>query len=284
MIRMKEGKSRVAFQGLRGAFSEDAVYRYYGNGVESVPCAKFSEVFSKVARGEVDSGMVPVENTLEGSVSQVNALLLENDLTVVGEEIIQVVHCLIAHPGSSLDTVKRVYSHPQALAQCRSFLEKHLGWERIPAYDTAGAVKQVRDRGVGEEAAIASIRAASAYEMEVLKEGIQDSDRNYTRFFVIERRVSFLNEGDKTSLIFATKNLPGALHHCLGAFAERGVNMTKLESRPRRDRFWEYVFFVDIEGHSNEEKISSALADLVRRAAFVKVLGSYQGAERPYER
>ena len=284
MIRMKEGKSRVAFQGLRGAFSEDAVYRYYGNGVESVPCAKFSEVFSKVARGEVDSGMVPVENTLEGSVNQVNALLLENDLTVVGEEIIQVVHCLIAHPGSSLDAVKRVYSHPQALAQCRSFLEKHPGWERIPAYDTAGAVKQVRDRGVGEEAAIASIRAASAYEMEVLKEGIQDSDRNYTRFFVIERRASFLNEGDKTSLIFATKNLPGALHHCLGAFAERGVNMTKLESRPRRDRFWEYVFFVDIEGHSNEEKISSALADLVRRAAFVKVLGSYQGAERPYER
>ena len=269
---------------MHGAFSEDAVYRYYGNGVESVPCAEFREVFDKVTRGEVESGMVPVENTLEGSVNQVNALLLESDLTVVGEEIIQVVHCLIGHPGATIDLIRRVYSHPQALAQCSNFLEDNPNMEKIPAYDTAGAVKQVKDRGVMEEAAIASIRAASAYQMEVLSDGIQDSQRNYTRFFVIERRASFVEEGDKTSLVFATKNFPGALHTCLGVFAERGVNMVKLESRPRRDRFWEYVFFVDIEGHADDQKISSALAELVRKAAFVKVLGSYPAADRSYER
>lgn len=281
---MSEGLKRVAFQGVPGAFSEDAVYLYFGNDIEPVPCVEFSEVFNKVSRGLVDYGVIPVENTLEGSVGLVNALLLENDLTVVGEEIIQVVHCLIGHPGSPLEDITRVYSHPQALAQCRIFLEEHPEWEKIPAYDTAGAVKQVKERGMPGEGAIASLRAASTYDMEVLRKGIQDSDRNYTRFFVLEKRASFLEEGDKTSLIFATKDLPGALHNCLGVFAERGVNMTKLESRPRRDRFWEYVFFVDIDGHADDETISAALADLVRRAAFVKVLGSYKGAVRPYER
>lgn len=281
---MSEGKKRVAFQGVPGAFSEDAVYLYFGNGIEPVPCVEFTEAFNKLSRGFVDYGVVPVENTLEGSVGLVNALLLENDLTVVGEEIIQVVHCLIGHPGSSLEDITRVYSHPQALAQCRALLEEHPEWEKIPAYDTAGAVKQVKERGMPGEGAIASPRAASTYDMEVLRKGIQDSDRNYTRFFILEKRATFLEEGDKTSLIFATKDLPGALHNCLGVFAERGVNMTKLESRPRRDRFWEYVFFVDIDGHADDETISAALADLVRRAAFVKVLGSYKGAVRPYER
>jgi prephenate dehydratase len=281
---MSEGLKRAAFQGVPGAFSEDAVYLYFGNDIEPVPCVEFSEVFNRVSRGLVDYGVIPVENTLEGSVGLVNALLLENDLTVVGEEIIQVVHCLIGHPGSPLEDITRVYSHPQALAQCRIFLEEHPEWEKISAYDTAGAVKQVKERGIPGEGAIASLRAASTYDMEVLRKGIQDSDRNYTRFFVLEKRASFLEEGNKTSLIFATKDLPGALHNCLGAFAERGVNMTKLESRPRRDRFWEYVFFVDIDGHADDETISAALADLVRRAAFVKVLGSYKGAVRPYER
>jgi len=279
-----EEKTRVAFQGVPGAFSEDAVHKFFGDDVDMVPCPEFDQVFFMVARGNADYAVVPVENTLEGSVTQVNALLLENDLTVVGEEIVQVVHCLIGHPGAGMDDVARVYSHPQALAQCRSFLQKNPGWESIPAYDTAGSVKQVKERNHREEAAIASGRAAQVYGMEILREGIQDSHRNFTRFFVLEKRASFLSDGDRTSIIFATKDLPGALHHCLGAFVERGVNLTKLESRPRRDRFWEYVFFVDIEGNADDETISGALADLVRRAAFVKVLGSYTGADRPYER
>jgi len=274
---------RVAFQGVRGAFSEDAIYRYFGDQVETVPCPDFGIVFKKVARREVDVGVVPVENSLEGSVTQVNDLLMEHDLTVIGEVIIPVEHCLIGHPGAEIEDIRRVYSHPQALAQCRAFLQRYPHWERIPAYDTAGAVQQVRDRGLPDEAAIASKRAAIEYGMKVLREGVQGKDRNYTRFFVIEQRASFVKEGDKTSLIFAIKDMPGALHHCLGAFAERKVNMTKLESRPRRDRFWEYVFFVDIDGHVDDPEVSAALADLVRRAAFVKVLGSYKRAEIPEE-
>ncbi|MFP4546039.1 MAG: prephenate dehydratase domain-containing protein, partial [Methanomassiliicoccales archaeon] len=184
--------TRVAFQGVLGAFSEDAVHQFFQEEVEVVPCGEFSEVFSRIDRGEVDYGMVPVENTLEGSVNQVNGLMMDHDLTVVGETVIQVVHCLIVHPGVTTDTVRRVYSHPQALAQCRGYLEEHPGWERIPAYDTAGSVRQVRERGNMEEAAIASRRAAVEYDMEVLAEGIQDSDRNYTRFFVLEKRASYL--------------------------------------------------------------------------------------------
>jgi prephenate dehydratase len=272
---------RIAFQGVLGAFSEDAVHQFFGGRVELVPLPDLSDVFAMVSAGQVNYGVVPVENTIEGSVTQVNDLLLENDLTVVGEVIVRVVHCLIGHHGVAMSEIQRVYSHPQALAQCRKFLLKHPEWERIPAYDTAGSVKLVKERGRSEEAGIASSRAAIQYGMEVLAEGIQDSDRNYTRFFVLEKRGSFLEEGNKTSIIFATRNLPGALHNCLGAFAERGVNMTKLESRPRRDRFWEYVFFVDIDGHVNQERISAALSDLVRRAAFVKVLGTYQAADLP---
>jgi len=272
---------RIAFQGVLGAFSEDAVHQFFKDQVELVPLPDLSDVFAMVSAGQVDYGVVPVENTIEGSVTQVNDLLLENDLTVVGEVIVRVVHCLIGHPGVAMSEIQRVYSHPQALAQCRKFLLRHPEWERIPAYDTAGSVKLVKEQGRREVAGIASSRAAIQYGMEVLTEGIQDSDRNYTRFFVLEKRGSFLEEGNKTSIIFATRNLPGALHNCLGAFAERGVNMTKLESRPRRDRFWEYVFFVDIDGHVNQERISAALSDLVRRAAFVKVLGTYQAADLP---
>jgi len=272
---------RIAFQGVLGAFSEDAVHQFFKDRVELIPLPDLTDVFAMVSTGQVDYGVVPVENTIEGSVTQVNDLLLENDLTVVGEVIVRVVHCLIGHPGVAMSEIQRVYSHPQALAQCRKFLLRHPEWERIPAYDTAGSVKLVKEQGRREKAGIASSRAAIQYGMEVLAEGIQDSDRNYTRFFVLEKRGSFLEEGNKTSIIFATRNLPGALHNCLGAFAERGVNMTKLESRPRRDRFWEYVFFVDIDGHVNQERISAALSDLVRRAAFVKVLGTYQAADLP---
>lgn len=272
---------KVAFQGVRGAFSEDAIYGFFDESVETVPCSEFEGVFSLVSKGEVDYGVVPVENSLQGSVAQVNDLLMENDLTVVGEAIIPVEHCLISHPQSEVEDIKRVYSHPQALAQCRPFLQNHPEWERIPAYDTAGSVKQVKERGKKDEGAIASDRAAIEYDMKVLVDNIQRRNRNYTRFLVLEKRHDFVSEGDKTSLIFATKDLPGALHDCLAPFAERGVNMTKLESRPRRDRFWEYVFFVDIEGHVDDPEISSALSELVRKAAFVKILGSYKKANLP---
>ncbi len=276
-------KKRVAFQGIHGAYSEDAVHKFFGEGMKTYPCNEFDEVFAAVDKGEASHAVVPVENSLEGTVAKVNDLLLENDLTVVGEVIILVRHCLIGHPDAEIGDIKRVYSHPQALGQCRSFLSRYPQWEKVPTYDTAGSVELIRQRGLKEEGAIASERAAREYGMKVLKEGIQNSHMNFTRFFVIEKTAALSPHGDKTSLVFATKNVAGALHDCLGAFAEHGVNMSKLESRPRRDRAWEYVFYVDIDGHFDEPEVKAALTELMRRAAFVKVLGSYRRAEIPPE-
>jgi prephenate dehydratase len=278
---MTSSKHRVAFQGVRGAYSEDAVYQYFGPDVESVPCNEFEEVFRLVEKGEVSHAMVPVENSIEGSVTVVSDLLLDSDLTVTGEVLVAVRHCLISHPDSELKDVKRVYSHPQALGQSRAFLSRYPQWEKIPSYDTAGSVKMIKERGLKEEAAIASKRAASVYGMKILQEDIQSTQRNYTRFFVVEKASSILEHGDKTALAFALKNIPGALYDALGIFAARGVNLNKLESRPRRGRTWEYVFYVDIEGHVNDPKVAEALTDLVRKASFVKVFGSFPRAKPP---
>jgi chorismate mutase/prephenate dehydratase len=274
-------RRKVAFQGVHGAFSEDAVFSYFQDDVEAIPCNEFEEVFEMVEKGEVSHAVVPVENSLEGSVTTVSDLLLDSDLTVTGEALVLVRHCLIGQPGSTVEAIKRVFSHPQALGQCRSFLSQHPAWEKIPSYDTAGSVKLVKERGRMEEAAVASKRAATFYGMKVLQEDIQSSTRNFTRFFVVEKTASMPTEGDKTSLAFSTKNIPGALYQCIGAFAERGVNLSKLESRPRKGRTWEYVFYVDVDGHVDDPKVSDALSDLVRRSSFVKVFGSYKKAKAP---
>lgn len=267
----------VAFQGVKGAFSEDAVTKFFGDCAKTLACSDFESVFRSVDHGEADYGMVPVENSLEGSVTAVNDLLLENDLTVVGEVLVPVVHCLIADPSVDISDIKRVYSHPQALGQCRNFLAKYPHWEKIPSFDTAGSVELIKVHGLREEAAIASKRAASVYGMKVLRESIQNSEDNHTRFFVVQKSGLSYN-GDKTSLVFATRNVPGTLYEAMGVFAKRGINMTKVESRPRKGRTWEYVFFVDIDGCIADAKVADALTDLVRKAAFVKVLGSYNKA------
>jgi len=274
-------KKKVAFQGVHGAYSEDAIYQFFPKDVVPVPCNEFEEVFAKVEKGDVTHAVVPVENSIEGSVTVVNDLLLESDLTITGEILVAVRHCLIGQPEARLEEVRRVYSHPQALGQCRAFLSRHPEWEKIPSYDTAGSVKMIKERGSKEEAAIASKRAASYYEMKVLLEDLQSAQLNYTRFFVVEKTTSILKEGDKTSLVFSTKNIPGTLYQCIGVFAERGVNLNKLESRPRKGRTWEYVFFVDIDGHVNDPGVSEAITDLVRKASFVKVFGSYRKAKEP---
>ena len=237
----------VAFQGERGAFSEDAAVRFFGE-VDTLPCPDFESVFRAVDEGRASRAVVPVENSVEGSVTAVNDLLLENDLVIVGEVMVKVAHCLIGQNSSGIDRIRRVYSHPQALGQCRRFLAKHPLWEKVPSFDTAGSVRMVRDRGLPDEAAIASRRAAEVYGMDILLENIQDSDDNCTRFFVLQKTQRLLDKGDKTSLVFATRSGPGALYEALGCFASRGINMTKVESRPRRGRAWEYAFFLDITG------------------------------------
>ncbi|OPY32416.1 MAG: Prephenate dehydratase [Methanomassiliicoccales archaeon PtaU1.Bin124] len=277
-------KKVVAFQGVHGAYSEDAIHQFFGEDVVTLPCAEFRDLLAAVDKGQATHGVIPVENSIEGSVTLANDLLLESDLTVVGEVLVWVRHCLIGHPGAEMKDVRKVYSHPQALGQCSKFLTSHAEWEKIPSYDTAGSVKMIKERGLKEEAAIASGRAAEYYGMKVLRADIQNSSRNFTRFFVLDKNPPMNFPGDKTSLAFTTKNVPGALHRCIGAFADHGVNITKLESRPRKERTWEYVFYIDIDGQVSDPNVKEALIDLMRKASFVKIFGSYQKAPLPDER
>lgn len=271
----------MAFQGERGAYSEDAVAKVFGERTDTLPCLEFRDAFEAVDTGKATHAVLPVENSIEGTVAQVNDLLLEHDLTITGEVIVAVDHCLLANPRSSVGTVRSVYSHPQALGQCRRFLARHPEWRQIPAYDTAGSVKIVKERGRKDEAAIASRRSAEIYGMKILAEGVQTDHENYTRFFVLEKHPRDIRLADKTSIAFVAKNIPGSLHACLGEFAKRGINLTKLESRPRRARPWNYVFYADLEGNMEEPRVREALGALVSTAGFVKVLGVYRRSLPP---
>lgn len=275
---MAEGERLVAFQGEKGAYSEDACVKYFGADVRTRPYPDFHSVFAAVEKDEVAYAVVPVENSIEGSVTQVNDLLLDHDLTIVGEVIVPVKHCLMAVDGATVESVKEVLSHPQALGQCRKFLQNHPEWRTVASYDTAGSARGVAECGRKDLAAIASRRAAEVYGLRVLKEDIQSEDANFTRFFVLEKNPGPVEGANKTSIVFATKNIPGALHMCLGEFASRGVNLSKLESRPRKNKPWVYVFYADFEGSMEDPDRHAAVGGLLKAGAFVKVLGSYKKA------
>jgi chorismate mutase/prephenate dehydratase len=270
---------KVAFQGEIGAYSESAVYSFFGPSAEVKPCKNLSDVFESVENGETLYGVVPIENSIEGSVNQTYDLFLTHDLKVCGEIVLKIVHCLITNPKTKLDSVKVVYSHPQALAQCRGFLED-LGCELISTYDTAGSVKMMKEKRLMDAGAIASERAAEIYRMKVLVEGIADNPNNYTRFFVLSKKDSSPSGKDKTSIIFSTKHVPGALFHALEEFASRGINLTKIESRPTKQQPWEYNFYLDLEGHRLEKRCQEALRALEKKSAFVRILGSYPKASK----
>lgn len=269
----------VAFQGERGAYSEDACFKYFGNEVDTKPFMDFQSVFEAVERDRVTHAVVPVENSIEGSVAQVNDLLLDHDLTISGETIVPVKHYLMAYAGTSMDSVEEVLSHPQALGQCRKFLANHPEWRIVPSYDTAGSARMVAEAKRKDLAAIASKRAASVYGLKILKEDIQSEEVNFTRFFVLEKNPSPVKGANKTSIVFATKNAPGALYNCLGEFASRNVNLSKLESRPRKNKPWVYVFYADFEGSMDDPNCHAAIGGLLKTGAFVKILGSYKRAE-----
>jgi prephenate dehydratase len=268
---------KVAFQGERGAYSEEAVVRFFGEA-ELVPCPVLGDVFKTVSTGQASFGVVPLENSQAGSINETYDLLLSYPLNIYGEVFVRVSHCLVALPGEKLAAIKTVYSHPQAIAQSEEFLRK-LNVEIVPTYDTAGSAKMIRDKELKGAAAIASRNAARIYNLEILAEHIETNPNNYTRFVVISEERAKRAEKNKTSLVFAVKNVPGALYSILGAFANRNINLTKLESRPRRDRPWEYIFYVDFEGHREDDAWREALNDVREKATFVKILGSYPRAE-----
>ena len=267
----------VAFQGEPGAYSESAVFQFFGNGAKAKPYKDFKAVFDSVCNEEAEFGVVPIENSIEGSVTQNYDLFLRYDLKVCAEVIVKLEHCLIANPGTVLEDIKVVYSHPQALGQCRTFLEE-FGRELISTYDTAGSVKMIKEKGLKNAAAIASERAANLYGMHILAKDISDNPENYTRFFVLSSEDAASTGKDKTSIIFAAKHEPGSLYHALGEFAKRNINLTKIESRPTRQTPWEYNFYLDFEGHRTQPQCAETLIALEKFAIFVKVLGSYPKA------
>ena len=269
---------KVAFQGELGAYSESAVYKFFGPETQVKPYRDFKDVFGTVEKQETQFGVIPVENSLEGSVTQNYDLFLKHDLKVCGEVIVKIEHCLIANPGTSIEAIKAVYSHPQALGQCRNFLER-LNIEIIPTYDTAGSVKLLKDKTLQNAAAVASERAAKIYGMQILARNIADNPENYTRFFILSKEDAQATGKDKTSIIFTAVHEPGALYNALGEFAKREINLTKIESRPTKQTPWEYNFYLDFEGHRTEKRCIEALKALEKYAAFIKILGSYPKAE-----
>ena len=271
---------RVAFQGEHGAFSEEAARQHFGAEVKTVPQRTFQDVFAAVARGDAEYGVLPIENAVAGSINTAYDLLLESDFKIEGEIFLRVRHCLLAAEGVRPEDIRTVRSHPQALAQCERYIGAR-GWEAQPVYDTAGAAKDIAAAPAPGVAAIASRLAAETYGLNVLDVGIEDYPFNYTRFFVLGTSTPPPAGKSKTSLIFAVAHRPGALYQSLGVFASRGINLTKLESRPRRNRPWEYIFYLDFEGHASDPQCREALLDLLEKATFVKVLGSYPAASMP---
>lgn len=268
---------RVAYQGVPGAYSEAAVIQHWGDTAEPLPKPYLEDVFDAVETGEAEAGLVPVENTLEGSITRTYDLLNERTLTVLSETVFRVRHCLIAGHGVRLGEVRRVYSHPQALGQTRGYLAAH-NMEGVNYYDTAGAVRMIRDEGLRDAAAVASKRAAEIYGMSVLAEDIEDNPENYTRFLHVGRGSTQPTGRDRTSIAFTVDNRPGTLVAALHALADRGLNLSKIESRPYAGRPWEYVFFIDFDGHSGETVAAGAIRDLAGYAGSLKVLGSYPRA------
>ncbi len=268
---------KVAFQGERGAFGEDAVINFFKEA-ELLTCRHLEDVFVAVSKGRADFGVVAVENSLAGSINETYDLLLQYQVNIYGEVNLRISHCLMALPGEKLEDIQTVYSHPQALAQCEEFL-KRLGAEVVPTYNTAASAKRIKEEKLKNCAAIASRRAAQIYGLEILAEGIETSKDNYTRFFVISRLKAAPAAKNKTSLVFSTRNVPGALYACLGVFATRNINLTKLESRPSKKKPWEYVFYVDFEGHVEDSVCRQALAEMEQKTNFLRVLGSYPCAD-----
>jgi prephenate dehydratase len=274
---LQEDKIIVAFQGERGAYSEQAVRKYFGEEAITLPCHSFSEIFDSIHEGLATRGMLPVENSLAGTVIPAYDQLVDHDLRIQAEVILKIEHCLMAPVGSQLRDIERAMSHPQALAQCERTLQR-LGIKPVTHYDTAGAALQLASNPEPGTAAIASVLAAETYGLEILAHHFADLSQNYTRFFVMGSADSPRKGPSKTSIIFTTRHEPGSLYRVLGELAKQGINLTKIESRPRRNRPWHYLFYLDFEGHEDEPTIREALLAILKQSSFIKVLGSYPAA------
>jgi len=268
------GAMVVAIQGERGAFSHQAALATLGAGVEVLPRATFDELFDSVVEEKADRALVPIENSLHGSIHENYDRLKSRPLHIVGETQLRIRQCLIARPGSSVAMIRRVASHPVALAQCRRFFAERPQLEAVSAYDTAGAVKDLMQGGLATQAAIASRLAAELYGGQVLLDGIEDDPENYTRFLLLAREAGTLESANKTSIVFVLDNKPGSLYRALGVFAARELDLCKLESRPLRGHPWEHSFYLDVLGDPRGAA-GQAIEELGRSCRELRILGSY---------
>lgn len=272
--------SKVAYQGEPGAYSERAVAALFPSA-EPLPCETIRLTFSRVTSGEADFGVVPVENSQAGSVNETYELLQRSSLVrVVGEVVIRIDHALLAPAGARLEGIRRAYSHWQALAQCEEFLTTH-HIDPVPVHDTAGGARMVAERGDPEEAAIASVEAGTSLGLTVLAEHVQTHPDNFTKFGAIGTRDAGLGTANRTSLVMAGDDRPGSLFRALQPFADRGINLTKLESRPRRGAPFEYVFYIDLDGSTEDPNVAEALDAVRLHTSMLKILGSFPASKGP---
>lgn len=265
----------VVYQGVPGAYSYIAMNRYFGNDVKNFAVQTWREAMEAVSEGKADYAVLPIENSTAGMVAGVYDLLQEYDNYIIAETYIKVEHALLGLPGTDIDKVKTVYSHPQGLMQCEGFLEKHKDWQQISQANTAGSAKKVLEENDPTHVAIASEEAAQVFGLEVLKSAINDSDNNTTRFVIVTKSRKFVKDAHKMSIVFETKNEAGTLYNLLSHIIYNGLNMNKIESRPIGDRNWEFRFFVDFEGNLGDPNVCNALRGIEEEAEYIKLLGNY---------
>ncbi len=271
-----EKAAKVLYHGVPGTSSHKACTQFFGEEAPLESCSSFREIFEKVMEDESELGLIPVENSLSGSIHENYDLLLEYDAKIVGEVVLRIVHNLIGLPGAQIGGIERVYSHPLVFEQCREFLDRQRNWDLVAAKDTVAGLVRIRENNDPKEAAIGNKQAAELYNLSVLKEGVETNPRNYTRFVVIARENFFDGPKDKTSLIYSVSDKPGALHETMKIFAEKQINIVKLESRPNPTKPWQYLFYVDLEMGLDDNQSLSVLENLKEKTEFFKLLGNYQ--------
>lgn len=271
---LEKGKARVVFQGAEGAYSQAAMQQYFGDKVNSFHVDTFRDAMSAIDEGSADFAVLPIENSTAGIVNEIYDLLVEFENYIVGEQIIKIEHCLLATPGTKVEDIKTVYSHPQSLMQSARYLDKH-DWKQISMPNNAFAAKKVAEEADKTQAAIAGEHAASVYGLEVLEKGINQSDTNSTRFIIVSNQKIFLEDAKKVSICFEVPHKSGSLYHMLSHFIYNNLNMNKIESRPIEDRNWEYRFFIDFDGNLSDSAVKNALRGLREEARNMKILGNY---------
>lgn len=273
--RLASENARVVYQGVPGAYSHEAMTGYFGSGVNSVNVESFREAMQKVASGEADYGVIPIDNSSAGMVSDTYDLLQEYSNYIVAETFLKIEHCLLVKPGADIKGIKRVYSHPQALMQCAKFLDGHKGWVRESYPNTAMSAKKIAEENDFEQAAIGSPNCAKEYGLEIAARGINSASANTTRFIIVSSRRAFVRNASKVSICFEIDHRAGSLYGILSHIMFNGLNMTKIESRPIPEHNWEFRFFIDFDGNLADAGVRNALRGIAEESNALKILGNY---------